>query len=218
MHELKMSIEKMNMEEKTLLCWVEQEIAKGKECFDVEQCGQVTDMIKDLAEAKEKCVKAKYYEYLLSVMTESDNSPESERFGYDNWRYSSGRYAPKGHGHRSGYVPELEMYEGDEGELRMGYPHIRSPHMSSARMGYNPMMDGEWPRHGKFYEEYRDARRHYTETKDEKHKRLMNEKIEEHVEDTMETLREMWKDADPEMKKRMKMNMKDMLEDFEHMG
>lgn len=211
MHELMTSIEKMNMAKKTLMCWVDSEIAKGMDCFDVEACGEVVDMIKDFAEAEEKCMKAKYYEYLLTEMMDGVDN-ESERFGYDNWRYSKGR------GHRSGYVPsDLTMYEGDDGELRMGYPHFRSPHLRSARMGYNPM-EGEWPRRGRPYEEYRDARRHYSESKDEKDRHLMNEKIEEHVEDAMDTFREMWKDADPEVRKQMKMNMKAMLEDFEHMA
>lgn len=66
--------------------------------------GQVTDMMKDLAEAM-------YYRTLMKAMEESsaDETMEMfERYGdgrryYDRYRYADGRFAPKGRGTRRGY-------------------------------------------------------------------------------------------------------------------
>ena len=57
---------------------------------------------------------------------------QNGRMGYDNWRYSSGRFAPKGRGHYSGFTNP--------------YISIPKPIMTD-RMGY--------------YEEYVEAKEHY---------------------------------------------------------
>lgn len=66
--------------------------------------GQVTDMMKDLAEAM-------YYRTLMKAMEESSADETMEMFDrfddgrrfYDNYRYANGRFAPKGRGTRRGY-------------------------------------------------------------------------------------------------------------------
>lgn len=80
------------------------EIDKGIENIDPCEMGQVTDMMKDLAEAM-------YYRTLMKAMEESsaDETMEMfERFGdgrrfYDNYRYANGRFAPKGKGAKHEY-------------------------------------------------------------------------------------------------------------------
>lgn len=91
------------------------------------QAGMITDMIKDLCEAKEKIVKACYYKYILCAMQKEDEEEkedekrllkmlkeehedeykrmreeygeeEADRRFYDNWRHSDGRFARKGTG------------------------------------------------------------------------------------------------------------------------
>ncbi len=91
------------------------------------QAGMITDMIKDLCEAKEKIVKACYYKYILCAMEREDEEEkedekrllkmlkeehgdeykrmreeygeeEADRRFYDNWRHSDGRFARKGTG------------------------------------------------------------------------------------------------------------------------
>lgn len=80
------------------------EIDKGIENIDPCEMGQVTDMMKDLAEAM-------YYRTLMKAMEESsaDETMEMfERFGdgrrfYDNYRYANGRFAPKVKGAKHEY-------------------------------------------------------------------------------------------------------------------
>lgn len=76
-------------------------LSEGIAAMDAEEAGEVVDMIKDLAEADKACWEACYYKSIVEAMEKADE--ESERMGYDNWRYSSGRFAPTGRGTRSGY-------------------------------------------------------------------------------------------------------------------
>lgn len=92
----------------------EQEAALDIKSIDYKGLGEVIDMIKDLCGAIKDCHEAKYYESVVEAMEEYEE--ENERMGYDAYRYSNGRYAPKGQGHRSpvthrggkmGYVPPM---------------------------------------------------------------------------------------------------------------
>lgn len=86
-----------------LIDWMKEEIDKGKICVDTKEAGEVIDMIKDLAEAEKDIEKACYYKEMTKLLKEES---EEGPMGYNNRRYSSGQYAPKGRGHISGYVPE----------------------------------------------------------------------------------------------------------------
>ena len=100
-----MDIKRMHcMIEKIAEC-AETEFNKGIENVDPVEMGQVTDMLKDLAEAM-------YYRTLTKAMDESETDEIMEMFDrygdggrrfYDNYRYANGRFAPKGRGTRRGY-------------------------------------------------------------------------------------------------------------------
>ena len=138
------------------------EIDKGIENIDPCQMGQVTDMMKDLAEAM-------YYRTLMKSMEESsaDETMEMfERLGdgrrfYDNYRYSNGRFAPKGRGTRRGYdePPYFhmtpEMYRGMEHDRDIDRNYGRMYYTEPATSGMNMTESG-----------YDKAKRHYTETKE----------------------------------------------------
>lgn len=138
------------------------EIDKGIENIDPCEMGQVTDMMKDLAEAM-------YYRTLMKAMEESsaDETMEMfERFGdgrrfYDNYRYSNGRFAPKGRGTRRGYdePPYFhmtpEMYRGMEHDRDIDRDYGRMYYTEPATSGMNMTESG-----------YDKAKRHYTETKE----------------------------------------------------
>lgn len=138
------------------------EIDKGIENIDPCEMGQVTDMMKDLAEAM-------YYRTLMKAMEESsaDETMEMfERFGdgrrfYDNYRYSNGRFAPKGRGTRRGYdePPYFhmtpEMYRGMEHDRNIDRNYGRMYYTEPATSGMNMTESG-----------YDKAKRHYTETKE----------------------------------------------------
>lgn len=203
-----------------LICALKDEVAKGIHCLDSEEASKATDMIKDLCEAKEKLWKAKYYESIVEAMEEYGEDPdfpmdEEGRRGYDNWRYSSGRFAPTGHGHRSGYS--------GRGGMR-----ARSGGMQNRMRGYNDMwdddydgmrdmprdrargyvedydMEGQNGRRMRPWDRYTEAKRHYTETKDQSHKEEMEKYADEHIHESIDSMKEMWKEASPALRNKLK--------------
>lgn len=173
------------------------EFAKGIACVHTQEMGAVIDMIKDLAKAEKDCYEACFYKEVVEAMDDFEDKEEarewymqlfSGRPGYDHYRYASGRFAPKGHGHRMGYDWN-----------RMQMPRTV------------PDMPGEDMRHGRAYNQYMDALRHYTETKSDKDRMEMSEHAKEHIADTVETMRDIWHDADPDLRKKMKAELTSLL-------
>ena len=104
---------------------------------------QLSDMIKDFSETEKNCAKKCYYEKMTERLCEEEMN---ERMGYDNWRYSSGRFAPKGHGT---YTPPLHgfmppIYTKADARMPMGdgraYPHDMMPDVWDYNdfVGYRP--------------------------------------------------------------------------------
>lgn len=88
---------------------------------------------------------------------------------------------------------------------------------SGSRMGYMDMDDDDEdrdPRYGKAYNEYKTARRHYSESKSANDKQMMEEKGMRHMNETIGTFREMWKDADPNMRKKMKSDLSTLVNEM----
>lgn len=78
------------------------------------------------------------------------------------------------------------------------------------------MRDGEdRDRHGRAFDEYRRDKRHYTATHSEQDRMSMRAHANEHLAETMATLREIWDDADPDLKKRMKADMTKLTAEME---
>jgi len=196
------------MKEKLMEGFKSEVEAKGFYNMDIHEAGQVVDMIKDLAEAEEKCVKACYYATIIKAMEEAEEH-DDDRMGYNSRRYASGRYAPKGRGMRMGYVPYME-YDPDfeeemRGNVRLGYDQSGRGNrsQSGSRMGYD---DDHWnddPRYGRAFNDYKNAKRHYTETKSQQDKDRMDMSANEHMMSAIASFKEMWKDADPTMRKKM---------------
>ena len=175
---------------------------KGVDDLDTKDCAEVADMIKDLAEAEKACMEACYYETVIKAMENADEEEEQEgRMGYNAYRYANGRYAPKGRGTRRGYTPEMSMMN----------PYLYDPdfeeEMKKGRLGYQGEDPEDDPRQSREYNEYKRAKRHYSETKSPEDKRKMDEHAMKHVNQAMDSFREMWKDADPNMRKRMKADL-----------
>lgn len=55
---------------------LKSEFAKGLSCIDTKEAGEVTDMIKDLAETERNCYEACYYKSIVEAM-------EDARYGYN---------------------------------------------------------------------------------------------------------------------------------------
>lgn len=122
--------------------------------------------------------------------------------------------------------------------MRMGYtPKGRSSHPSRGRgseaarsangryaSGYSDGRDGmnrddkdgrdRDSRYGKAYNDYQKARKYYTQSQSVEDREQMSHHAQEHVADTMTTIREIWKTADPELKKTMKSNFQSLLNEM----
>lgn len=184
---------------------VKEAICADKEYREVEEMDEYGDMEK--------------FEKMLSV--------GNERMGYDRWRYKSGRFAPKGRGHRSGYTPYLHMMDDmydDEPFMpeltnyRMGYPVSRDG-MRSRDMGehYDRSDDGRTgrsgnSRYGKSYDRYDTARRHYHDSKDMESMKEMEESFGDILDDFGEIADDTWKDLTPEQKNKQKPKINQMIQ------
>ena len=228
MHEMMAKMEEIRELKNTLLEAVKSEVAKGVQCVDTKEAGEVIDMVKDLAEAEKCCMEACYYTKIVEAMDETSE----DVYGYNNRRYSNGRYAPKGRGRMMGYNPTMMQMpymmdyldDPEDFEDRMGYSSNSTrggrsgrsnrsqsgSRMSSGSYGY----DGGDGRYGMPYRQYRDSRRYYTETHSPEAKQDMDAYASEHVGDTITSIREIWKDADPEMRRKLKNDFSKLVEEM----
>lgn len=99
---------------------------------------------------------------------------ENSRYGYSPNRKLKGKYRPY-------------MDEGFEHEEER-YPRFRE----------------EDQRYGRAYNDWKESRRYYTQTNSPRYREDMDAHAAEHIGDTLATIREIWKNADPELRKRMK--------------
>lgn len=243
MHEINKKAKDICDLKESLLCQVKPYVDRGAFCETVDghAVGLVIDMIKDLCEAEKDLYKACYYKEVVTAMKNADENKEcwskvlamvgmmnllgeeseqSDRMGYDNWRYASGRFAPTGRGHYAGYTdPKIgnrvaDNKRMDENEMRVGnmsgYPHpsMRGSYRASGKYGY-PMDEDK----SKSYNDYMDAKKYYHESKDPEAKKDMEQHAKTHLMDSLESVEDMWDDAKPETKKEFRENMMKFLKD-----
>lgn len=199
------------MIEKLAEC-AEKQFDAGIENVDTCEMGQVTDMLKDLAEAM-------YYRELTKAMQESDPDEIMEMFDrygdgrryYDHYRYADGRFAPKGRGtYRRGY--EEPPYYRMTPEMYRHMEEYRDMDRGSGRMYYTePSMSSDSGSH--MESRYDIAKRNYTESKelhrgntaeDKEHK--MKE-LEKYMREIGSDIAEVISDASPEEKTLLKQKM-----------
>lgn len=241
MHDLVEAMEKLKpvkeLKEKLLECIKAEISAKGVECVDTEEAGKVVDMIKDLAETEKDCMEALYYHKVTEAML----SYEEPRYGYNaNRSASTGRYTSAGRGSRGGrmgFIPPHEMDWGDDymdGGMMpsMGYGDGRSSNngsnsgrghssdgqSSSGSSGYywpgHDMMEDTDRRYGDAYNKYKMTRRHYTESRSDADKKEMKRYAEDHLNDSISTIKDIWEDADPILKQKMKEDFTKLVNDM----
>lgn len=208
------NIKKICEMEERLVDFMKEEIDSREWCKSsesVELAGKVVDMIKDLADAKKNCHKAKYYETVTEAMDEYTDDLEDDRMGYNSRRYSSGRYAPSGKGH-PGYHPNNGPYmhmmdQPWDYDGMMGYGPDGSGNRSQSGNRMSGYPDGDRSEYGRSYDNYCNAKRHYTQTRSENDKYEMNEHGREHVNHAISSLEDIWSTADPELKDRLRMDL-----------
>lgn len=197
--------------------------------MSIEQAGEFIDMIKDLYEAEKNAWKACYYRKMvegMEPMSEEDRKKYQDGpFGYNNWRFSSGRFAPTGHGHYAGYTEEPFISEYMSEDMRYGdlSGYTNSGKRGDGNSQRNSNQDGSYgyngmnnmdSRYGKAYNEWRNARRHYTQTNAKEDKDEMDMHAKEHMADAATSFRELWKSGDPELRKAIKQNLQSLIQEM----
>lgn len=202
--------DKLDEMKKTLCCWVERAISSGESNVNAAELGAAVDMIKDIACAQKDIWESCYYKTVVDAMKEGeeDGGWENHRMGYNPNRNSMGRYSRGYEHHRTditrwpetmmGYSPSGAGTRSQSGS-RMGYEDVY------ARMMPPESEDSE--RYGREFGRYRQARRHYTETKSPEKKREMEEHAEHHMNEAIATFKEIWREADPELRQKMKTDL-----------
>lgn len=234
MHKTEMDLRDICEMKEKLVSWMKEELEKGKDCVETAESGQVIDMIKDLSEVEKNCWKAAYYKTVTCAMLEAGDEDDGGMMGYDNWRYSSGRFAPTGRGHFAGYPNKNMVISGDKtrnpgtvysaddnseygmrniDDLKMGYPTPRMPTMHRSQTG-NVITS----RYGYPYDEWNEARRYYTETHSDSDKKMMDHKAIEHMTAAAESIKHIWKEADPELKEKLKKELQPVIDELEDSG
>lgn len=209
-----MHIKRMHeMIEKLTKC-AEMELEKGIDKIDAEEMGEVTDMIKDLAEAE-------YYSKISKAMDEAEYDEdydyrgtfdEYERKGYRGQPRSktSGRFMRRGDGRRS-YMPM--MYEHDYDWDGMQSDRDIDRHLG--RMGYTEPMhkdethtESRYDRARKGYEESKAMHKGNT-AEDKQHK--MKE-LENYMKELSTDVTDMISDMSAEEKSLMKQKMQVLMQ------
>lgn len=108
MHKVKEHIEKLECEQSRILQLLASLPIEGCE-KSKDDYYYIADMAKDIAGAMKDEAEAAYYKCLAERIHEQKEEDEMLKkmgmkpMGYDNWRYSSGRFAPTGKGHYAGH-------------------------------------------------------------------------------------------------------------------
>lgn len=182
---------------------------QGLNNLDTREAGQAADIIKDLSEAKKNLTDAEknewescYYASIVKAMKDADErGDEEDRYGYIPREAS--RMGKRGmqRDRIKRWVRDPDTFE-DEMYERAGYTPGRK--MSRDDRSSDNSSD---ERYGKPYRKYIDSRRHYSESKSQADKDMMEMYANEHLMDVMGSVREIYKTADPDMRKRMKSDL-----------
>ena len=172
---------------KKLIEWTKEAMSGSPNSVDTQELGEVIDMIKDIYQLECYCAKTKYYESVTEAMDEYGDKDH-----FKMGRSGMMRVLPE-------YDRRDQRFDPDEYDIygRMGYSG-RVPH---SNMGRN------WDR-------YLDARRHYNATKSDSDRMEMSTSAKMHIGETIATLRDMWHDADPDLREKMKKDFSALLQEM----
>lgn len=187
---------------------------------EVKELGEWVDIAKDIV-CYDKDMR------IIEAMDEEEKYGEMEyRMGYRG-RDSRGRFVHRsGRGRSAGYTPYVHMmppfmdgmYDEYDGmmpeDYRMGYSDGRggrSGNYGGSEHSENAGNRGG-SRYGESYDDYRKARRHYSETKSAEHQKEMREKIGEVFDDMESITIDMVKDMTPEDKQKYQLKLQKMMQ------
>lgn len=199
---------------------------------EAKEIGEWVDIAKDIV-CYDKDMR------LIEAMDEEEKYGDMDyRMGYRG-RDSRGRFVHRpGRGRSAGYTPYVHMmppfmdgmYDEYDGmmpeDYRMGYSDGRGGRSgnygdtgnsgNSGGQGNNSdsygYSDRGGSRYGESYDDYRRARRHYSETKSAEHQKEMREKIGEVFDDMEAITVDMVKDMTPEDKQKYQLKLQKMMQ------
>ena len=195
-------------------CYGDLSSMKLEELCELEKWAKV---IKDLTEydvnkrAIEAMDEAKEEEKLMDRLG-------GDRMGYRG-RDSRGRFVHRSGRGRSagmGYTPYLHMMPGmddmyDDDYMDMIPENYRMGYSDGRGGNYGGRSDGG-SKYGRSYDEYRQAKRHYTETKSPEHQKKMKDSISEIFDDMEDITVDVVKDLTPEEKQRYRQKLQQMMQ------
>ncbi len=228
-NEMKYCLDEAMCIQKKLLCAFNCALDKGIEQMNTQEAGEIADMIKDFAEAEEKCYKACYYKSIVMAMDEHKEKygwypydprepdgeiygwyppqPMYEMYGYNNGPTKGGTPRPMrgggSYGYRPGQPRDSQGRFVSDGGGRMGF------HEGMAE--YRMPIHGPESEYGRAYDMYKESRRHFTETGSTTDREEMNQHAKEHLDATIATMGEIYKSSDPELKRQIKMNLNSLV-------
>lgn len=223
--------------EKIMECVKSKVEARGIDNVSYEEAkelGEWVDIAKDIV-CYDKDMR------LIEAMDEEEKYGDMDyRMGYRG-RDSRGRFVHRpGRGRSAGYTPYVHMmppfmdgmYDEYDAMLpedyRMGYSECRGgrsgnygSYSNSGNSGGQESNSGSYgysegnrggSRYGESYDDYRKARRHYSETKSPEHQKEMKEKIGEVFDDMEAITVDMVKDMTPEDKQKYQLKLQKMMQ------
>lgn len=215
--EVEFGTEEIKDMKKRLSTWLREEIDAGKECVRNCDIDTLANAIHHLAETERNCYEAMYYK---TVVEQMENAEDSLRMGASRSRDSMGRYTSnRGYAmppydqmdYVDGYIHDPNQFIDDM--MPMGY---RSGNRGNSMSGNNSKsgtsysyrpMNSEW-------DQYRMAKRHYTENGDSKSRSEMNTHAMKHFKESVGTFKDIWEDADPSLKMEMKKDLQNLVADM----
>lgn len=193
-----------------------------KDLSEAEYHGKITHAMKEAEEEEEK-----ENEYALKRMKEEYGEDEGLRY-YNDWRYKSGRFAPKGRGMRRGY--DEPPYYHMTPEMYREYPaeHWRDMDRMNGKMYYtetgtsskslnygNSSMRTEMPesRYERAKRGYEETKAMHTENTPEDKQAKMKE-LEKYMNELAGDVTTMISDATPEERTLLKAKMQTLMQKF----
>lgn len=111
------------------------------------------------------------------------------------------------------YKTVVKGMEGDGRSRRLGY--IPMIDLDEEYDEYSRMPHHDWDeKYGRVFNEYRDARKHYTETHSSSDKSSMDGKAREHIDSVILSIREIWNSADPTLRQQMKSQLTSLVNEM----
>lgn len=169
---------------------------------EVKELGEWVDIAKDIV-CYDKDMR------IIEAMDEEEKYDDADyRMGYRG-RDSKGRFVHRpGRGRSAGYTPYIhmipplmdEMYDEYDGmipeEYRMGYSGVKGGHTENLKDFERSEGNRNSSRYGESYDDYRKARRHYTELGDEQSKKRMQDSVSDVFDDMEDIVNDVVKSMD----------------------